>query len=70
MGKRLRDEIAGFKSPLITEIRGKGLLNAIVIDESLGINASADGLAWDICVKMADMVSKYIYICINKCIEE
>eukprot|EP00596_Hydrurales_sp_CCMP1899_P005736 CAMPEP_0119041692 /NCGR_PEP_ID=MMETSP1177-20130426/13018_1 /TAXON_ID=2985 /ORGANISM="Ochromonas sp, Strain CCMP1899" /LENGTH=426 /DNA_ID=CAMNT_0007007935 /DNA_START=110 /DNA_END=1390 /DNA_ORIENTATION=- len=55
MGKLLRDEIAGFKSPLITEIRGKGLLNAIVIDESLGVNASPDGLAWDICVKMADM---------------
>ena len=55
MGKRLRDEIAGFNSPLVTEIRGKGLLNAIVIDESLGKNASADGFAWDICVDMAHM---------------
>lgn len=55
MGKILRDEIAGFNSPLITEIRGKGLLNAIVIDESMGVNTSADGLAWDICVNMAEM---------------
>jgi ornithine--oxo-acid transaminase len=40
---------------LITEIRGQGLLNAIVIDESMNKNASADGYAWDICVKMAEM---------------
>ena len=37
------------------EIRGRGLLNAIVIDESLEKNASSDGLAWDICVNMAEL---------------
>lgn len=55
MGKRLREGIAGFNSPLVTEIRGRGLLNAIVIDESMGKNASSDGFAWDICVDMAEM---------------
>ena len=55
MGKRLREGIASFNSPLVTEIRGRGLLNAIVIDESLGKNASSDGLAWDICVNMAEL---------------
>ena len=61
MGKRLREGIASFNSPLVTEIRGKGLLNAIVIDESLGRNASADGFAWDICVDMAHMGELKLY---------
>lgn len=55
MGKRLREGIASFNSPLVTEIRGRGLLNAIVIDESMAKNASHDGFAWDICVEMAEM---------------
>lgn len=33
-------------------MRGKGLLNAIVINDE-GRNASEDGLAWDICMDMA-----------------
>jgi ornithine--oxo-acid transaminase len=53
-GRRLREEIIGFKSPIITEVRGKGLLNAIVIDESLNKNASEDGFAWDLCIKLAE----------------
>lgn len=60
MGKKLRDGIASLNSPLVTEIRGKGLLNAIVIDESLGKNASTDGLAWDICVDMAKMGKSFL----------
>ena len=55
MGKRLREEIASFNSPLVTEIRGRDLLNAIVIDKSKAKNASPDGFAWDICVDMAEM---------------
>ena len=55
MGRRLREGIASFNSPLVTEIRGRGLLNAIVIDESMGKDASSDGFAWDICVNMAEM---------------
>jgi acetylornithine/succinyldiaminopimelate/putrescine aminotransferase len=55
MGKRLREGIASMNSPLVTEIRGRGLLNAIVIDESMGKNVGPDGFAWDICVNLAEM---------------
>mmetsp|Transcript_20740 Transcript_20740/g.49285 ORF Transcript_20740/g.49285 Transcript_20740/m.49285 type:complete len:93 (+) Transcript_20740:1122-1400(+) len=33
-------------SPFITQIRGRGLLNAFVIDESKGV------AAWDICMEL------------------
>lgn len=32
-GQRLRDEIMGFKSDIIQSVRGKGLLNAVVIQD-------------------------------------
>ena len=48
MGQLFRDEMKSFKSPLIAEVRGKGLLNAIQIN-------SADGKrAWDLCLKMKE----------------
>jgi len=46
MGQLLRSELAGLQSPFITTIRGKGLLNAIVIKHS---NPEA---AWDLCVEL------------------
>ncbi len=46
MGQLLRSELAGLQSPFITSIRGKGLLNAIVIKHS---NPEA---AWDLCVEL------------------
>lgn len=49
MGQLLRDELRKLNSDMIQTIRGKGLLNAIVIDESHGRSA------WDICVKMKDL---------------
>lgn len=50
-GKRLRAGLQALQSPIVREVRGKGLLNAVVIDDR-----SADGTyAWDICMKMADM---------------
>eukprot|EP01034_Spumella_vulgaris_P000984 gene984-1300_t len=51
MGERLRKEIRGFNSPIIKEVRGKGLLNAVVIDD----RSTDQSYAWDICIKMADM---------------
>jgi len=48
LGEILRTELKKINSPRITVIRGKGLLNAIVIDDSLGINA------WDVCLKLKD----------------
>jgi ornithine--oxo-acid transaminase len=46
MGQLLRDELKQLNSPIIKTIRGKGLLNAIVINHS-NPNAS-----WDICIAL------------------
>ncbi|KJZ72850.1 Ornithine aminotransferase [Hirsutella minnesotensis 3608] len=46
LGNIFRDSLAALKSPVIKEIRGKGLLNAIVIDES----ATSGRTAWDLCL--------------------
>jgi len=48
MGTLLRDELGKIQSPLIKTIRGRGLLNAIVIEHE---NPEA---AWDICLAMKD----------------
>jgi len=48
LGEILRAELKKINSSRITAIRGKGLLNAIVIDDSKGINA------WDVCLKLKD----------------
>ncbi|MNL41931.1 Ornithine aminotransferase [compost metagenome] len=37
------------RCPIITEVRGKGLLNAIVIDSE-----EEDDLAWEICLKFKE----------------
>lgn len=46
LGKILRDGLTNLKSPMITTVRGKGLLNAIVIDES----KTGGHSAWDLCI--------------------
>ena len=46
MGRLLRKEISNLNSPLITTVRGKGLLNAIVIAHP---NPDA---AWELCLEM------------------
>lgn len=46
MGQLLRDELAKLNSPLIKTIRGKGLLNAIVI------NHENSEVAWNICLEL------------------
>lgn len=48
LGKIFRSELAKIKSPLIETIRGKGLLNAVVIKPKDGIEA------WDVCVKLKE----------------
>lgn len=50
-GNIFRNELKRMNSPFITTIRGKGLLNAIVIDDSL---KSGSGGAWNICLQLAD----------------
>jgi ornithine--oxo-acid transaminase len=51
IGQLFRSEMEKEKqhNPLITTVRGKGLLNAIVIDDH-----EDSHLAWDICVRMAN----------------
>jgi ornithine--oxo-acid transaminase len=48
LGKIFRDEIRKIKSPMIELVRGKGLLNAIVIHPTNGKEA------WDVCLKMKE----------------
>jgi ornithine--oxo-acid transaminase len=48
MGTLLRDELANLSSPFIKTIRGRGLLNAIIIQHN---NPEA---AWDLCLELKD----------------
>lgn len=48
LGKIFRDELRNTKSEMIELIRGKGLLNAMVIKPTI------DKEAWDVCLKMRD----------------
>ncbi|MFW5793300.1 MAG: ornithine--oxo-acid transaminase [Bacteroidota bacterium] len=48
LGQILRRELKAFDSEMLTLVRGKGLLNAIVIKPKNGKEA------WDVCVKMAE----------------
>jgi ornithine--oxo-acid transaminase len=48
LGELLRKELRNIKSEMITAVRGKGLLNAIVIKPTNGKTA------WDVCLKLKD----------------
>jgi ornithine--oxo-acid transaminase len=48
MGRIFRDETGKIKNSMIKLVRGKGLLNAIVIEQVKGKEA------WDVCLKMRD----------------
>jgi ornithine--oxo-acid transaminase len=50
LGAIFRDGVRSIASPLIREVRGMGLLNAIVIDEA----RAAGRTAWDLCMLMKD----------------
>lgn len=53
-GKQLRDGLnCMIGSTSIESVRGRGLLNAIVIDQPKG-DYSAEGKAWDICIAMKE----------------
>jgi ornithine--oxo-acid transaminase len=49
LGKIFRDEMSSIKSEMIELVRGKGLLNAVVIRPKNGKEA------WDVCLAMKDM---------------
>jgi len=48
LGKMFREAIMAIDSPMIELVRGKGLLNAVIIKPTNGKEA------WDVCVKMAE----------------
>ena len=48
LGELLRAELRAIQSDRITLVRGKGLLNAIIIKEKDGISA------WDVCLRLAE----------------
>jgi hypothetical protein len=49
LGQRFRSRVSAIKSPLITAVRGRGLLNAVVIDES---KSTRGRTAWQLCLLM------------------
>lgn len=49
LGKIFREEMGKVNSPMIKQIRGKGLLNAIIIQPTNGKEA------WDVCEKMKEL---------------
>jgi ornithine--oxo-acid transaminase len=48
LGELFRSEVAAFRSPHIRQVRGKGLLNAIVIDHP------RPDAAWELCLALKD----------------
>ena len=48
LGKIFREKLSNVKSPFISQVRGKGLLNAVLIEPYNGKEA------WDVCEKMAE----------------
>lgn len=48
LGQIFREEMKKIESPFIRQVRGKGLLNAVVIEPYNGKQA------WDVCLKMAE----------------
>lgn len=50
LGEVFRREIRGMQSPIIQEVRGKGLMNAVVIDDH-----GQPDYAWKICLRLAHL---------------
>ncbi|WFD30438.1 ornithine aminotransferase [Malassezia sp. CBS 17886] len=51
LGATMRAALRKIKNPLMKEVRGKGLLNAIVIDET---KSQTNRTAWDLCLLLKD----------------
>lgn len=50
LGESFRSAIRAFNSPLVKEVRGRGLLNAIVVDETKIVKGRS---AWQLCLLLA-----------------
>jgi ornithine--oxo-acid transaminase len=49
LGEIFRADVAALRSPLVKEVRGRGLLNAVVIDEARSTRGRS---AWQLCLLM------------------
>ncbi len=47
LGERFRNAITAFKNPLVQTVRGRGLLNAVVINEGVSKKGRT---AWQFCL--------------------
>lgn len=47
LGEKFRSSVRALDSPLVTLVRGRGLLNAVVIDEA---KSSKGRTAWQLCL--------------------
>ena len=47
LGELFRSSVSALKSPLVKTVRGRGLLNAVVIDES---KSTKGRTAWQLCL--------------------
>lgn len=61
MGERLRTELRRMNLPNVSTIRGKGLLNAIVMED----DSPEQTRAWDVCLRMADLGSLALLVFLN-----
>jgi ornithine--oxo-acid transaminase len=50
LGEVFRREVQGFQSPIVQTVRGKGLMNAVVIDDK-----GQSDYAWKICLRLAHL---------------
>lgn len=68
LGEQFRDGISALQSPLVKEVRGRGLFNAIVINESASSRART---AWQFCLllKSRGVLAKpthvNMYVCMH-----
>jgi ornithine--oxo-acid transaminase len=70
LGRVFREGVEEFKSPIVKTVRGKGLLNAVVIDES----KAGGRTAWDLCLLLKEkgvLVSTFVTLgCMLEGMEE
>jgi ornithine--oxo-acid transaminase len=67
LGEQFRNDVRALRSPLVKEVRGRGLFNAIVIDES----ASSRGrTAWQFCLllKSRGVLAKPTHVNMYVCV--
>ena len=67
LGEQFRDGVRALRSPLVKEVRGRGLFNAVVIDE----NASTRGrTAWQFCLllKSRGVLAKPTHVNMYACV--